>query len=251
MSTTTNPSSQESGANQEDISSITSAATPNNRAWKMTSGLDETNGPLRVVSDGKIVEGDTGDLVHLDIPDDEAQQYYTEVNPYALSRRLAIPEAKNGATGLDDPRSRKPISRVVKNWLTGSSRPPAEELQWVFGTALKRWPPWDSGRKPGKIMLGNMVETRRHEGGAQVRETMVQVLKKWHDGELKKAFGHDWASKAGENDKFLVQVEDFSAALVDDKAKVDEEEEDGMDEYDAGVLVDPVPEAPKKRGWLW
>ncbi|KAK7180406.1 hypothetical protein PSPO01_13563 [Paraphaeosphaeria sporulosa] len=250
MSLPTSPAPQNARATQEDTTTNSSATDCG--IWNMASRLDKTKGILRVDSDGRIIEEDTGDIVNLDVPDDEAQQYYSEVDPYATSRRFAIPEMKNGATALDDPRARKPMLRVVKNWLTGSSKPPVQEPQWAFSTALRGWTPMNPGRKPGKIMFGNMVDTRRHEGGAKVRGLMVQVLETWYDEEVKRAFGEDWAKQAAEHDKFLVKVEGFVTKLVDDTPKIDEDDE----EYDAAVPVDSVPdplvpEAPKKRGWLW
>ncbi|KAL5404630.1 hypothetical protein PMIN04_012553 [Paraphaeosphaeria minitans] len=249
MSLSTSSAMQNNGTNREDATLALSATNP---TWKMSSRLEGLNGVLRVDSDGKIISEETGDLVHLDIPDDEAQQYYSEVDPHALSRRFAIPEMKNGATALDDPRARKPILRVVKNWLTGSSKPPVQEPQWAFATALRGWSPMNPGRKPGKIMFGNMVDTRRHEGGAKVRGLMVQALKAWFDEELKKASGRDWAKKAEEHDKFLVKVEDFVTKLLDDTPKINEDDED----YDAAFpvyssAVESISEAPKKRGWPW
>lgn len=243
------PSSTQENTVAGDTASTTESGPATEYAiWKTSSRVEEENGILRLDSDGKIVEEDTGDLVHLDIPDDEAQQYYAEVDPHALSRRFAIPENKNGATGLDNPRARKPVMRVVKNWLTGSSKAPVQEPQWVFSTALRGWSVMNPGRKPGKMMFGEMVKTRRHEGGAQVRGLMVQVLKLWFEEDVQKKFGGDWAKKAGEDDSFLGKVEDYVMKVVDDTPKIDEEDDE---EEDAAVPAEAVPEEPKKRGWIW
>ncbi|KAF2443293.1 hypothetical protein P171DRAFT_473620 [Karstenula rhodostoma CBS 690.94] len=225
---------------------------PTAPAWKMTSLTDETHGPLRIDTDGTLIPEATGDLIHLDTPTPDAQEYYTAVNPHAPSRRFAIPEAKNGATGLDDARARKPIARVVKNWLTGSSRAPVEAPQWVFGTALGRWSPWNAGRKPGRVMFGAMVEARKHEGGRGARGDMVKVLEKWFAGEVGGRFGKGWAERAVEDEKFLVEVEEFVKGLVDDRVKDgEEEEEDGVGEKEVAVPEEAGAGANKKHGWLW
>jgi hypothetical protein len=232
-------------SSQEDVAVLVSFAKPNlnsaspTSGWSMASQVEETQGLLRAASDGRIIEEDTGDLVHLDVPDDEAQQYYTEVNEHAASRRYYIPEVKNGSTALDNSRTRKPITRVLKNWITGSSRPPSDKPHWVFGNARYG--------KPGKVMLGSMIETRRHQGGADVRHTMIKIMKSFWNKELTESFGREWAKKANDEDEVMVQMEDFVMGLVVSNPKQPEERNREAEESAAKA----TPEASKKRGWFW
>jgi hypothetical protein len=75
--------------------------------------------------------------------------------------KLPLPEAKNGATGLDKPREPKPLSRVVWNFVTGSNRPPVEASDaagkkivgnWEKVSLLKTgvWPLASSGQLPAE-----------------------------------------------------------------------------------------------------
>ncbi|KAJ4348850.1 uncharacterized protein N0V89_010229 [Didymosphaeria variabile] len=241
MSTPTEPSQQNIGAIQMDAATIASVTNPDSKsaapasAWSMTSKVEETSGPIRAASDGKIFEEQTGDIIHLDIPDDEAQQYYAEFDGHADIRKYAIPELKNGATAAEDPRARKPITRVIKNWWTGSSRAPRNKPQWIFQVA---------DVKPTTHILNEMVQTRRHQGGADVRRTMIKIMKRFWNAHLVQEFGHDWASKADERDEQMKEMEDFLIELgdVSDRKKVQHDEE--------GAEGSERP-APNKKGWLW
>jgi hypothetical protein len=231
-------------SSQEDFAVTDSMISPNHGrdsptfGWDIASKIEANLGRRRAASDGKIIEEVTGALVDLDISDDEAQQYYTETNKYAPHRRYAVPEVKNGSTALDDSRTRKPVARVLKNWLTGSSRPPPEKPFWVFETA--------NNAKPGKIMLSSMIETRRYQGGADVRHTMIKVMKRFWDYELIVGFGREWALKADDKDEVMVTMEDYVMDLVDPKPKQRDE-----DDSEGEEVVVAAPKAPKKRGWFW
>ncbi|KAL1602327.1 hypothetical protein SLS60_005742 [Paraconiothyrium brasiliense] len=246
MSTPAESSEQNIGVFLTDGNTVAFDTNPGSKSvsrpppvWKMTSQVEETSGLLRAASDGKILEEQTGDIVHLDIPDDEAQQYYAEVNSHAIARKYAIPELKNGATANEDPRARKPIARVIKNWWTGSSRPPRDKPQWIFQVG---------DVKPTMHILNEMIQTRRHQGGANVRYTMIKIMKRFWNLYLVQEFGHDWASKADDREDNMREMEDFVMELgdVSDRKKVQND-----DEEDAGGSERPAALAPSKKGWLW
>jgi len=92
-----------------------------------TSLLDSTHGPLRTTSDGNLVEEDSGDWLVLATPphSQSARNFAVTKCSRADAKTLpaiGLPESKNGATGLDDPRARKSLVRLLKNKWTGSDR---------------------------------------------------------------------------------------------------------------------------------
>ncbi|PSN68214.1 hypothetical protein BS50DRAFT_468288, partial [Corynespora cassiicola Philippines] len=106
-----------------------------NFAMRYTSKRDILEGPLRTTSQGNLIEEETGDWLLMETPAEpgptrtrefwESEESTGTPKPKSLPV-IDLPEAKNGATGLDDPRTRKPLARTLKNALTGSNRPPRE-----------------------------------------------------------------------------------------------------------------------------
>ncbi|KAF2006171.1 hypothetical protein P154DRAFT_615531 [Amniculicola lignicola CBS 123094] len=88
------------------------------------SKLDDLRGPIRSDSMGDLVEEETGDWLDLAaataLPASRSKSARGPPNPY-------LQERKNGGTGWDDARKPKTFSRLLKNWWTGSSRPPRED----------------------------------------------------------------------------------------------------------------------------
>ncbi|KAF1938835.1 hypothetical protein EJ02DRAFT_436812 [Clathrospora elynae] len=96
---------------------------------RYSSKLDESHGPLRTTSDGNLIEEESGDWLVLDTSPhgQEGRNIGLQKDRKAsMSPTIGLPESKNGATGLDDPRARKPLARLIKNRWTGSDRLPAE-----------------------------------------------------------------------------------------------------------------------------
>ncbi|KAF1966456.1 hypothetical protein BU23DRAFT_574072 [Bimuria novae-zelandiae CBS 107.79] len=207
--------------------------------WKMKSEIEAKDGVLRTTSDGplggNIIEESTGDIVELNSPDDAAQKYYEETDKNASTRRINAPEAKNGGTLQDDPRARKPIGRVLKNWWTGSSRPPPDEPMKIFQVGHK---------KPGKANLEEMIDVRRHQGDANVRYTVQKIFKRFWAAEMVKEFGEDWVNKADANDVFMRKVENFVIGLAVDKTKTEDQEE-----ASEAPAVDPKALKKERKSW--
>lgn len=98
--------------------------------YHYSSRLDITQGALRTTTDGNLLGEDTGDWLMLETPphNEEDQEIAKQRDEKAAERPpISLPEAKNGATGLDNPRARKPLFRLLRNKLSGSDRPPAEK----------------------------------------------------------------------------------------------------------------------------
>lgn len=231
MSTNNRMTTSPASSNPKSEASFEAPSTPSR--WNPTSHLEVIQGPLRAASDGKLVEEQTGDIIHLDTPDHEAQKHYLENDIHASTRRFAIPEMKNGATALDDPRARKPIARVLKNWWTGSSRPPHDKAHEIFMVGDK---------EPNKAKVEEMVELRRYEGGANIRYTMIKIMKRFWGEKLAEEFGRDWAEKADVDPVVMEFMENYVIESFEGKAKM----RDGKDGGDKGGL-----DSAKKSGWLW
>ncbi|KAF2711071.1 hypothetical protein K504DRAFT_454081 [Pleomassaria siparia CBS 279.74] len=101
------------------------------------ASLDYLRGPIRSTSHGNLAEEDTGDWLLLDPVAIENAGILAPVakkNPCSTKHATTvkgIPEMKNGATAFDAPRSRKPISRIIYNYMTGSNRPTKESQKDV------------------------------------------------------------------------------------------------------------------------
>ncbi|KAF2031574.1 hypothetical protein EK21DRAFT_38043, partial [Setomelanomma holmii] len=98
-------------------------------AQSFSSKLDQSNTPLRTTSDGKLIDEDTGDWLVLDTPphDSEDREIAWKNKKVTRGPLIGLPESKNGATGLDDPRARKPLARLLRNKWHGFDRLPAHE----------------------------------------------------------------------------------------------------------------------------
>ncbi|KAH7117575.1 hypothetical protein B0J11DRAFT_405312, partial [Dendryphion nanum] len=92
------------------------------------SKVERVKGPLRTTAMGNIVSEKTGDFIELDTQAFVPQKCDSRIKGDPKNRVAppigTLAEAKNGDVGLTNPRSRKALARVVKNWLTGSSRAP-------------------------------------------------------------------------------------------------------------------------------
>jgi hypothetical protein len=165
-------------------------------ARRYSSKLDATYGALRTTSDGNLLDEDTGDWLILDTPphsqedrDIAAQKDKNQKNTPAIS----LPEAKNGATGLDNPRARKPLVRLLWNKLTGSDRAPQEEAEDVGVVAKRR-------------LRDEMVEVRKVEGKMDMR--VLVGIQKHYASDVEQSLGGDWFEHALVDQEFWLQVLD-------------------------------------------
>ncbi|KAH9867691.1 hypothetical protein IAQ61_008285, partial [Plenodomus lingam] len=78
------------------------------------SALDISHGPLRTTSDGNLIVEESGDWVLLDTPPHDRQNHEIKVSRRNIPA-IDLPEAKNGATGLEDARSRDRARRIIKD----------------------------------------------------------------------------------------------------------------------------------------
>lgn len=93
--------------------------------YQYSSLLDESRGPLRTTADGNLIKEDSGDWLLLDTPPydlEDRQLASKDTTKATKTPAIGLPESKNGATGFDDPRARKPLARLIKNKWTGSDR---------------------------------------------------------------------------------------------------------------------------------
>jgi hypothetical protein len=84
-----------------------------------SSKLDQVRGPLRTTSDGKLVGEDTGDWLVLDTPPHDAENL---LRNETKAPSISLPEAKNGATGLENSRARDPLGRILREGLSSRLR---------------------------------------------------------------------------------------------------------------------------------
>ncbi|CAE7195187.1 hypothetical protein PTNB73_08484 [Pyrenophora teres f. teres] len=128
------------------------------------SVLDSTRGPLRTTSDGNLLEEESGDWLILATPphsaDDRELALLQTSKPTTKLPVLWMPECKNGATAFDNPRTRKPLARLLRNKWTGSDRSPAvepktnrEELREEAARALV-----GKGERVDEVLLGRIRE---------------------------------------------------------------------------------------------
>jgi hypothetical protein len=165
-------------------------------ARRYCSRLDVTHGALRTTSDGNLLDEDTGDWLILDTPPhsqedrDIAAQKDKSVGKGPV---ISLPEAKNGATGLDNPRARKPLARLLWNKLTGSDRAPQEEAEDVVVVAKRR-------------LKDEMVEVRKMEGKMDMR--MLVQIQNHFALDVGPSLGGDWFEHALVEHEFWLQVLD-------------------------------------------
>ncbi|KAH7411929.1 hypothetical protein DE146DRAFT_751076 [Phaeosphaeria sp. MPI-PUGE-AT-0046c] len=130
-----------------------------------SSQLDETRGPLRTTADGNLLNEDTGDWLLLDTPPhDDIDQDMNKARPKGPA--ISLPESKNGATGLDNPRARKPLMRLLRNKLSGSDRLPADCEDAEDLTRRKLRAEMDEARKKdeNKVQMKILMEIQKHYG---------------------------------------------------------------------------------------
>jgi hypothetical protein len=98
-------------------------------ARRYSSRLDATRGALRTTSDGNLISEVTVDYVLLETPahdQEDREMRMQKEKKIAKGPTISLPEAKNGATGLDNSRKPKTLVRVLLNIFSGSSHPPKE-----------------------------------------------------------------------------------------------------------------------------
>ena len=153
-----------------------------------TSLLDSTHGPLRTTSDGNLVEEESGDWLVLDTPPNSQSDGNLAIEKCSRGDAeklpaIGLPESKNGATGLDDPRARKSLVRLLKNKWTGSDRLPAEVKK--NGEENKQ----DDGGPVAARMLGG--ERERRMGRA-----LLAAIRNVYDKQMKEEMGKFWYERA-------------------------------------------------------
>ena len=173
---------------------------------KYTAKLDMLHGPLRTTSDGGLIDEDTGEWLKLDtFAENTTHKHAAIVTDGPNSPWIAMPEAKNGATGLDPPRARKSIHRVFRNWLTGSSKPPAEEVRQLFILGTK---------PPSFENLKEMVRLRRHIRDKETCSRVLDVLKKFWGEALDDMHGRIWFERAKSDDGAMRELEDWVLGVM-------------------------------------
>lgn len=167
--------------------------------------LDEIHGPLRTTGDGNLVQETTGDFVILSAPPHSAEDLAIaiEKNKHAAQGpKIILPEAKNGATGLDDPRSRKPLSRVLRNVFTGSNHPPKEDEVKTVEDAVKQ---------EARSELASM----REQPGKKIDMGVLGRLQKACGPKVAAKLGGDWYEHCLCDRAFSTKVLDLVANLSD------------------------------------
>lgn len=153
------------------------------------------------------------------------------------------PEAKNGGTGADDPRARKPVSRVIKNWMTGSNRLPQDEPLKIFQVG---------DREPGRVNFEEMIKTRRHHGGTDTRYTMQKIIKRFWGADVAKHFGEAWVDKTDSHELYMRELEDFVLTLTVDRSKPENQEEALETSQTADIAAgDSQKKSKSGNSWWW
>lgn len=221
---------------QDAVPRIESTTSP--RRWNVLSEVENRHGILRTTSyrhlGANLIEEQTGDIVELNKSDYGPRKHDGKTKTKNSIRLLNAPEAKNGGTGADDPRARKPVSRVIKNWWTGSTRAPRDEPPNIFQVG---------DRTPGKGNLEEMIKTRRHQGGADIRYTMQKIIRRFWGPDVIKRFGFDWVDDADADESHMQEIEEFVLGLAIDKSTLENHEGYGEDLE--------IIEGPEKSGWWW
>ena len=138
-------------------------------AGQYSSKLDATQGALRTASDGNLVSETTGDYIVLTTPPhDQEDREIAQQKSKKTSKGPAIiglPEAKNGATALDDPCARKPFLKILRNRFSGSSRPPVDvEDPEVVARRKLRARVVQQREKAGKVDVKILGEIQKYHG---------------------------------------------------------------------------------------
>lgn len=235
-------------AQDGNTTDVPSELHPQHRLWTIKSKVEENEGILRTTSDGhlggRVIEEETGSIIALNKPDDADQKHYAETNKLAPVKRINAPESKNGGRGDDDPRARKPIHRVLKNWMTGSNRPPPEEPLQIFQVG---------DNEPSKANFEEMIKTRRHQGGAEVRFIMQKIIKQFWGAEVAKRFGEDWVDRTDADDQQMQELEDFVLTLTVDNpmTKADDRDRKNAEALQFGGAQSEDYPKKEKSSWWW
>ncbi|KAH7089597.1 hypothetical protein FB567DRAFT_590407 [Paraphoma chrysanthemicola] len=131
-----------------------------------TSKLDQYNVSLRTTSDGNLVNEDTGDWLN---------------KTAAKGPSIGLPESKNGATGLDPPRARKPLGRLLRNkWHHFDRLPPENEHPQTLG----------------QERLQRDVSALLQQANPAVDIGVLSEIQMHHGQRIGKKFGGDWFEHA-------------------------------------------------------
>jgi hypothetical protein len=187
-------------------------------AMQYTSERDKRAGPHRTTTDGDLIDAETGDWLVLDVPASALGKKNTERRggsgrESGADAALDLPEAKNGATGFDAPRMRKPITRVLKNVLTGSNRPPSSPS--LSPSLFEPLPPRPTFTHSADRETIERIVTQSQGGGLSDDElrTVLRIKEAWKmdqrcrrvvldamqwrwGAELREQFGHRWIESA-------------------------------------------------------
>lgn len=144
------------------------------RLRQYSSKLDELQGPLRTTSDGNLIDEDTGDWLILDTPphDDGDKEMEKKKGP-----AIGLPESKNGATGLDNPRARKPLMRLLRNRFSGSDRLPVEQ---------------EGPEVVAKRKFNEQLKEAREQKGDKVDMNILTEIQKHYGSQIGQSLGGDW-----------------------------------------------------------
>ncbi|KAH5116312.1 hypothetical protein HBH71_121140 [Parastagonospora nodorum] len=162
-----------------------------------SSKLDHEKGPLRTTTDGDLKEDGTGDWLVLDTPPhdmEDRKALRKSDKKVTNSPVIGLPEAKNGATGLDDPRARKPIMRYLRNKFYGFDRAPVAK-----------------GENPDVVARRELRSRLTDIRGRNAVEADMMVLGKIREQyplQLCQSFGGDWLEHSMEDEKFWRSVLD-------------------------------------------
>lgn len=155
-----------------------------------SSKLDQTRGPLGTTTDGNLIDEDTGDWLVLDTPphDDEDKD---AKKARAQGPAIGLPESKNGATGLDNPRARKSLMRLLRNRVSGSDRLP-----------LKR----EDAEGIARRELRTLMEEVREKNEEKVDMNILTEIQKHYGLQMGQSLGGDWFEHALIDANFRVVV---------------------------------------------
>lgn len=162
-----------------------------------SSKLDETRGPLRTTADGNLIDEDTGDWLILDTPphDDENKDAGKGKAP---GPAIGLPESKNGATGLDNPRARKPLMRLLRNRFSGSDRLPVEQ---------------ENAEVMAKRKFHAEMKEVREKNGKKVDLNILVQIQKHYAPQIGQILGGDWFEHALMDVKFWTTVLDTALSM--------------------------------------
>lgn len=153
--------------------------------YHFSSKLDQTQGALRTTSDGNLVDEDTGDWLVLDTPAHEPEITSSK------GRTISLPESKNGATGLDNPRTRKSLVRLLRNKILGSDCLQPEEEDPEIVTRKK---------------LLEDVGQIREGASARVDMRLLCEVQKVYGDKMGQDLGGDWFEHALIDEEFRGKV---------------------------------------------